>query len=195
MSRCRLAATMLGVAFLPVSLACDGTELARFLEGGQLTIVVPTDDGSGDTVLVLFGAAASSDDLGGMDVPPVGGVGLPPVGPCPDGSFRLRAELDVNDAPSGRAEYRLLPGGCERFRVRVEDFAAGTYDVSVDGLFVGRVTVGGDAKGELELDTEDGTFPAGFPSIEIGAVAIVGDVTLGAMNLHCPDDPHRCPDS
>ena len=141
-----------------VAVGCDGSELARLVEDGKVTFLLPATDGGPAQRIDLFlgipgddsgfddPGQASDDPIphehrsGDDDNRPPGPQPAPapnPVGPCPDGSFRLRAELDVNDAPSGRAEYRLLPGGCERFRVRVEDFAAGTYDVSIDGLLVG----------------------------------------------------------
>lgn len=112
-------------------------------------------------------------------------------GPCPDGSFRVSTELSGTGA--GEAEYRLLPGGCERFRVRVEGTLAGrTLDVIVDSVVVGQIVTDSRGRGELELDSEDGTWPAGFPQVDIGDVVQVGAVLSGTFALDCSADPNSC---
>lgn len=101
-------------------------------------------------------------------------------GVCQDGSIRLEGEMD---SPAElRAEYRLLPAGCERFRVRVGDYPAGVYDILIDSAVVGTITVTGDGRGEREFDTEDGNFPPDFPDVALGDVVRVGphEVTLGS---------------
>lgn len=111
-------------------------------------------------------------------------------GTCPDGSTRLEGSID---APVElEAEYRLLPAGCARFRVKVRDYAAGNYDILINGVVEGAMVVGGDGRGERELDTEDGTFPADFPLMMIGDVVQVGTHSVTMFNDCSMDDVDNC---
>lgn len=112
---------------------------------------------------------------------------------CPDGTFRVRADLAGGGDATGEIEYRLQPGGCERFRVRIDGFAAGTYDVTINAAVVGRITADSRGRGELEFDTEDGTFPADFPEVHIGDIGGVGGLVSGILAPDCPADVNTCP--
>jgi len=111
-------------------------------------------------------------------------------GLCPDGSTRLEGEID--SPVELEAEYRLSAAGCERFRVEVENYAAGTYDIVVNGMLVGTIQVGGDGRGEQEFDTEDGDFPADFPLMAIGDVVQVGAHSVTMGNDCSSDDVDSC---
>ncbi len=112
-------------------------------------------------------------------------------GPCPDGSFRVRSDF-AGDG-EGEAEYRLLPDGCERFRCRVDDAPADrTLDVIVDGVVVGQIRTDSRGRGEIELDSEDGTWPVGFPQVDVGDSVQVGGALSGMLTLDCSDDPDSC---
>ena len=111
---------------------------------------------------------------------------------CPDGSFEIDGDLFDGGDEVGDAEYRESAGGCVRFRVRVEDFAAGSYEVVAADTVVGFINVGSDGRGELEYDTEDGTFPDMFPVLMIGDVVEVGGFASATLVLDCSPDPDSC---
>lgn len=108
-------------------------------------------------------------------------------GICSDGSTRLEGAME---SPVGlEAEYRRHPAGCARFRVKVRDYASGTYDILVNGVLVGNIQVDGDGRGEQEFDTSDGNFPADFPQMVLGDV-----VQVGAHSVTTGDDCSSTPD-
>lgn len=100
-------------------------------------------------------------------------------GLCADGSTRLEGEIE--SPVKLEAEYRRHPAGCARFRVKVRDYAPGSYQIFVNGNSVGTIQVGGNGRGEREFDTSDGNFPASFPMMQFGDVVHVGayGVTMG----------------
>ena len=111
-------------------------------------------------------------------------------GLCPDGSTRLGGEID--SPVELEAEYRLFPAGCARFRVKVRDYVAGTYDVQINGTAVGSIVVGDNGRGELEFDTEDGSFPASFPMMAMGDVVQVGAYSVTMGDDCSSDDVDTC---
>ncbi|MGE0479541.1 MAG: hypothetical protein AB7Q17_03610 [Phycisphaerae bacterium] len=122
----------------------------------------------------------NANDNGGTNGNDNGGGGN-----CADGSTQLRGGF----SDGGRAEYRLLVAGCERFRVRTE--AAGgnqTLAVAINGVVVGSLTTDSRGRGELEYNT--GGFPANFPVVMPGDVVTVGSLStvLGndcSSNANC----------
>lgn len=138
------------------------------------------DNGTGNT---NDNGSGNTNDNGTGNTNDNGGGG----GLCPDGSFRVRAPLGA-----GRAEYRLLPGGCERFRVRINGgLSQGTYGVTVAGVVVGTIAVDNRGRGELELDSTAGTLPPGFPDVMLNDVVQVGGLS-GTFGLDCSADPDTC---
>lgn len=111
---------------------------------------------------------------------------------CADGSHRARAELgDSNN----RADYRLLPGGCERFELRVRGLAPGTHAVQVNQLVVGQITVDADGRGEVRWQSDDATLPSDFPMIDFGDEVSVGGRS-GTFERNCSvDDVDDCGNS
>jgi len=110
-------------------------------------------------------------------------------GLCPDGSTRLEGSID---SPFElEAEYRLHPAGCERFRVKVRDYAGGTHEILVNGTSVGTITVGSDGRGEQEFDSEDGDLPVDFPQMQLGDVVQVGGFSVTMAN-DCSSTPDIC---
>ncbi|MCG3125722.1 MAG: hypothetical protein CHACPFDD_00548 [Phycisphaerae bacterium] len=107
-------------------------------------------------------------------------------GTCGDGSTQVATTLTSSGGAEGEMEYRDLPGGCKRFRARVENFAAATtFSVFINGVDVGQITTDSRGRGELRYDTEDGTFPADFPGITVGDVGDVGHVATGTFGSDC----------
>lgn len=102
-------------------------------------------------------------------------------------SLRLEARFGTKDGPQGKSDYRERSrnGTLEqRFKVSVEDFAAGEeLAVSVNGAFVGTIFVDGLGMGELQFrttvdDPGDGVpIPDGFPRLVPGDTVSVGDFT------------------
>ncbi|MCA9242747.1 MAG: hypothetical protein KDA32_02240 [Phycisphaerales bacterium] len=109
---------------------------------------------------------------------------------CPDGVLRLEARIRSGSAEA-RVEYRKGANDCERLRVRVDGYAAGPHDVTLDGVVVGQVAVGADGKGELEFEASKGEIPAGFPALSVGSTAEVGALG-GAMSLDCSTVDDSC---
>jgi hypothetical protein len=105
-------------------------------------------------------------------------------GPCPDGSTQVSAVLTPGS--DNEAEYRAFPEGCKRFRVRVRDFPPfQTFSVTINGVVVGQLSTDDDGRGELRYETEDGTFPPGFPAVLPGDVISVGGLATGTFILDC----------
>ncbi len=101
--------------------------------------------------------------------------------PCDAGA---RTELIANyEGPAsarGFAQYRLRPDR-ERFDVELYNFPSGAHGVSVGGLPVGQVFVDGGGTGILEFDTNDGTFPPGFPEVSMGDNVSIGNITAAPL--------------
>lgn len=110
-------------------------------------------------------------------------------GTCSDGSTRL--EGSIESSVELEAEYRRHPAGCARFRVKVDGYAAGSYEIFVNGSSVGTISVGGDGRGEREFDTSDGNFPAGFPQMQLGDLVHVGAYGV-TMGNDCSSTPDVC---
>ena len=73
-----------------------------------------------------------------------------------DSVVRENTSLAPTDlAPGGKAEaeYRRK-GGRSAYKVEIEDVPAGDYDVYVNSIAVGTLTVDGKGNGEIEFDTE-----------------------------------------
>ncbi|MFQ5415172.1 MAG: hypothetical protein ACE5E6_12015, partial [Phycisphaerae bacterium] len=98
-------------------------------------------------------------------------------------NVELEAHLFGAGGAAGEVRYRV-EGDRRRFEIEVEGVAAGAYDVSIGGVVVASLSVGSYGDGSLELDTLDGTFPAGFPDqVNAADVVSVGDVLSGALQL------------
>ena len=102
-------------------------------------------------------------------------------------SLRLRAKLrapsDFGDI-SGHAKYRESDNGRRRFSVEIEGMSPGDrFEVVVDQVTVGAVTVDSFGVGELELDTnleqgdDEGPLPAGFPGLRGGEFVEIGPLS------------------
>ncbi|MCH7870614.1 MAG: hypothetical protein IID33_02835 [Planctomycetes bacterium] len=111
---------------------------------------------------------------------------------CADGSFRVRADLLSGGRANGRMEYRVLPGGCRRFRTRVDDFPTGIFDVLIEGIFVGEIMTDGRGRGELLYDSSLGNFPPDFPEVFVGDIGDVGGVASGVLSLDCSSLNGNC---
>ncbi len=103
---------------------------------------------------------------------------------CPDGSFQVRADLESGGRPDGRMIYRELVGGCRTFYCRIDDYPPGSYEMTIEGQFVGFITSDGE-RGEVFYDSEAGTFPSNFPMVMIGDIGDVGGVASGFFGLNC----------
>ena len=107
-------------------------------------------------------------------------------GLCPDGSLQLRVEVESADGSVVEARYDELGPDCRRFRLEIEGFASGWYDVFVNDVFVGEIFADSDdGEGRLRLETDNGNFPAGFPAVAAGDVVSVGDVIDVVLQTHC----------
>ena len=102
-------------------------------------------------------------------------------------SLRLRAKLrapsDFGDV-SGHAKYRERDNGRRRFSAEIEGMIPGDrFEVVVDGVTVGVVTVDSFGVGELELDTnlepgdDEGPLPGGFPGLRGGELVEIGPLS------------------
>ena len=111
---------------------------------------------------------------------------------CADGSFRVRADLLSGGRANGRMEYRVLPGGCRRFRTRVDDFPTGIFDVLIEGIFVGEIMTDGRGRGELLYDSSLGNFPPDFPEVFVGDSGDVGGLADGELLLDCSSLNGNC---
>lgn len=112
---------------------------------------------------------------------------------CADGTYRVDTDLTDGGDGDGDMQFRVLVGGCTRFRARVDEgLAPGSYDVAINNVVVGHIVVDSRGRGELELDSEDGTLPAGFPHVAIGDVGDIGGVLFGTFALDCPQVPQTC---
>jgi hypothetical protein len=102
-------------------------------------------------------------------------------------SLRLRAKLRAPAAfgdISGHAKYRARDDGRNRFTVEVEGMSPGDrFQVVVDDVVVGFVTIDSLGIGELEFDTSleagdtEGPFPASFPRLDGGELVEIGPLS------------------
>ncbi len=100
------------------------------------------------------------------------------------------------------AHYRIRPGR-ERFDVGLTGFPAGQHAISINGVIVGQIFVGGGGNGNLEFDTNDGNFPPGFPDVFGGDAASFGQIAsepfghaiMGTGEVWRPGDEHLRNDS
>lgn len=124
------------------------------------------DDGGGDD------GGGGGDDGGGDDG---GGGGDDGGGGSQQTEERIALSPVGSDADaSGNAEWRV-DGARQRFKVECEDVNAGVYQIRVDGVVIGTITIGGSGQGEVEYDTNDGSSlpPSIDPVSEIGTVEIL----------------------
>ncbi|MFQ5413749.1 MAG: hypothetical protein ACE5E6_04745 [Phycisphaerae bacterium] len=103
---------------------------------------------------------------------------------CPDGTVEMSALLSGDGVAQGVAEYKDAPDR-HKFEVEVWDFVPGTYTVTLNGVVVGVIEVDALGLGELDYDSNDGTFPADFPDATVGDVVSVDAVVTGVFALDC----------
>ncbi len=109
-------------------------------------------------------------------------------GTCSDGSTQLRVEIEGPGDFEVEARYSEHGSDCRRFRLDIEGFVSGWYDVFVNDVFVGEIFADSDdGEGRLRLETDDGNFPAGFPDVAAGDVVSVGDVIDVTLQTHCSE--------
>jgi hypothetical protein len=160
-----------------------GTQLAGLLAGSSSTS--PVDDRGGQRPDGVSDDPAA-DDNGGLqpdDDPGQSAAGN--AAPDATGDFRLKTALSGNGAQSGNADYRL-EAGREKFKVEVQHFAPGTYEVRINGVHVADITVGPLGTAEIEFDSKvelgHTPFPDGFPeTIRTGDEVSVGGLVSGVF--------------
>jgi hypothetical protein len=91
----------------------------------------------------------------------------------------------LSGSGSGSADYRRESDGRRRFELSVSGFSAGSHNITVQGVVVGQVNVGGGGSGGVDWDTQEGNFPSNFPNIGSGASINVGGQASGAFFLSC----------
>ncbi len=73
------------------------------------------------------------------------------------------------------------------FEVELDDATTGTYDVLVDGMIVGQITVDAFGEGELNFSTDpdegdESPVPAGFPEVTEGTVVQIQGVASATLS-------------
>ncbi len=140
------------------------------------------DNGAGNT---NDNGAGNTNDNGAGNTNDNGANGNDNGSDCPGGAYGVKT--DLMGGGEGDIRYEELPGGCKNFRARVDDgLSQGVYEVLVNGMVVGHIVVDNRGRGELEYDTEDGSFPAGFPRINVGDVGEIGSL-IGDFRGDCPE--------
>lgn len=111
-----------------------------------------------------------------------------------DVEYDFTAELSAG-AMTGQAEFELAEDGDVEmeFEVEVEDATPGTYEVAIDGVFIGELIVGEDGEGELEYSTnpdDDGELllPSNFPTVQAGSVVSITGLASGVFDQEFDTD-------
>lgn len=96
------------------------------------------------------------------------------------GSSKLSASL--TGVGTGKAEFETK-GTKQKFEVEMRGLSPNTtYDVTIDGVLVGKLTTNKSGKAELKFDSSKGRpFPANFPTIAAKSVITVGTATSGSF--------------
>ena len=99
--------------------------------------------------------------------------------------IELEAELTGTSSATGEAEFET-EGAQTEFEVEVEDAEANTsYDVLVDGIFVGSLVTDAAGAGSLELssdpDDDELPLPDNFPMISEGVLVEIAGLVSGAF--------------
>ncbi|MCB9857817.1 MAG: hypothetical protein H6818_19200 [Phycisphaerales bacterium] len=150
-----------------------------------------TNDNAGDDSGNDNTAGNSNDNTGddnGNDNTGDNGNDNSSAGLCSDGSLQVRADVDGPGGIEVDARYSENGPDCKRFRLKIDGFATGWYDVFVNDVFVGEIFADSDdGEGEIRLETDNGNFPAGFPAVAAGDVVSVGDVIDVVLQTHCSE--------
>lgn len=100
-------------------------------------------------------------------------------------SFDERANLTptgIQPLASGHATYRVKKGAAQ-FNVEIEHVTDGTYDILVDGVAQGTITVVGGIGG-VEFGDDSGALPLNFDPIgKLVQIALNGDIVLAGTFL------------
>ena len=98
---------------------------------------------------------------------------------------------------SGKAElyYKVTDGRTlkKQFQVTITGGRPGaTWNVAVDGVVVGRVTLGSGGGMQMEWSTKYGSFPANFPKTAgAGSMVAIGDVLSGKLESRTGNLPEE----
>lgn len=100
------------------------------------------------------------------------------------GELRLETRLAGDTAAKGNADYRVVDGDRRKFKVEVENFPPGEYEVRINGVAVAKIAVGATGFAEIEFDSkvEPGhqPLPENFPAeIKAGDTINVGGLAEG----------------
>ena len=95
-------------------------------------------------------------------------------------STKLKAA--ITGVGTGKAEFEIK-GSKQKFEVEIRGLSANTsYDVTIDGVVVGKLTTNKSGKGELKFDNSKGQpFPANFPVLTGNSVISVGSASSGSF--------------
>lgn len=136
-----------------------------------------------------FDAAVQAGPANIFVDPLIVGLGSLEAGPGDDGECLPGNDVDLEtplvgetDA-TGIADYKLDPDR-ERFQVDVMNFPPNTSQpIRLNDQLVGNVFISGGGVGELEYDTNDGTWPPNFPQVCECDEVTVGDLVSGNLEL------------
>ena len=130
------------------------TAVASAIAGDTVAV-----SGIGSGVLTLHGSSHSNSSLG---------------------SSKLTASL--TGAGTGKAELDTK-GTKQKFEVEMRGLSPNTtYDVTIDGVLVGKLSTNKSGKAELKFDNSKGRpFPANFPTITVNSVINIGTATSGSF--------------
>jgi hypothetical protein len=133
------------------------TTVASALAGDVVTV-----SGIGSGILSLHGSSQSNNSLG---------------------SSKLTASL--TGLGTGKAEFETK-GTKQKFEIEMRGLSPNTtYDVTIDGVLVGKLSTYKSGKTELKFDNSKGRpFPANFPTITASSVINIGTATSGSVLLH-----------
>jgi len=126
----------------------------------------------------------------------------------PDGQTAGSVEMEANaylhgdSFAYGEAGYEIeTEHGVTRqeFKVEVEQAQPGVYEVQVDGVAVGEISVDGRGKGRLKLAThpegDELPIPADFPDIGTGSVISISNGLTGTMTANNESHDDNADDS
>ena len=130
------------------------TTVASALAGDVVTV-----SGIGSGVLSLHGSSQSNNSLE---------------------SSKLTASL--TGVGTGKAEFETK-GTKQKFEVEMRGLSPNTtYDVTIDGVLVGKLSTNKSGKAELKFDNSKGRpFPVNFPTITASSVVNIGTATSGSF--------------
>ena len=150
------------------------------------TIATLVTDSRGKATLKIAATTAVSSAMTG-DLVAVSGIGsgvLSLHGSSQSNSSLGSSKLTASLTGVGTGKAELETKGTKRkFEVEMRGLSPNTtYDVTIDGVLVGKLSTNKSGKAELKSDNSKGRpFPANFPTITVNSVINIGTATSGSF--------------